>query len=94
MMGDAIAAAVLDARLLPAAERAQAVFQAFAALPVGACMELITDQEPRVLRAAFIAQWTHQHDWQAVENGPEQWRSFITRLAARSCCGSCGGAGH
>lgn len=93
-MEDVLVSAVLDDRLLPAAEREQAVLLAFSALPVGGCLELITDHEPRPLRAEFIAQWARQHDWQPLENSPLQWRSRITRLAAKGCCGGCGGGGH
>lgn len=93
-MEDMMDSVVMDARLIPVTERHAATHQAFAALPVGASLELITDHEPRPLRAEFIAQWARQHDWQPLESGPLQWRSRITRLAAKSCCGGCGGGGH
>jgi uncharacterized protein (DUF2249 family) len=88
------AAVEIDARLIPGPQRHAQIFAAFAALPAGQALELITDHEPRPLRAEFIAQWGNQHDWQTLEQGPAQWRSRITRLAARGCCGSCGGGGH
>ncbi len=91
-MQDMMDSVVMDIRLIPANERHAAALKAFAALPVGQSLELLTDQEPRLLRAAFIAQWADQQDWQVVENGPGQWRSRITRLALRGCCGGCGGA--
>lgn len=94
MLDNTASAIEIDARLIPGPQRHATILSAFASLSPGQALELITDHEPRPLRAEFIAQWGHQQDWQTLEQGPAQWRSRITRLAARGCCGSCGGGGH
>ena len=93
MQASTAAALEIDARQIPGPQRHATIFSAFAALSAGQALELITDHEPRPLRAEFIAHWPQQHDWLTLEHGPGHWRSRITRLAARGCCGSCGG-GH
>lgn len=73
-------------------KRLDLIFSAFERLPTGGSMELITDQAPEPLKAQFQMLWTGQFGWEVVENGPLQWMTRISRLAApKTCCGCCGG---
>lgn len=81
--------ATVDVRPLPPRERHPLIFSTFAALPVGAAMELVNDHDPKPLHYQFQAELADRFGWEYLEQGPEVWRVRITRRAAAgNCCGS------
>jgi uncharacterized protein (DUF2249 family)/iron-sulfur cluster repair protein YtfE (RIC family) len=68
------AAAALDVRALPPAQRHQVIFARFNALPVGGSFELVNDHDPKPLYYQLTAEYAGQLLWQYVEQGPETWR--------------------
>jgi uncharacterized protein (DUF2249 family) len=83
---------VIDVRPIAPPERHATVFAAFLTLAAGESLDLLSDHEPRPLHSQFMQQWPGQFSWEAVETGPGQWRTRISRIAAgKTCCGCCGG---
>ena len=89
----------VDLRALAPRERHPLVFSTFKALQPGEAMELINDHNPKPLLGQFESGLFGAFQWNALENGPEQWRVEILKpLATKqvhgvdSCCGACGGS--
>lgn len=91
--------AILDLRTLTPRERHTAIFGQFDRLLPGQALQLLADQDPRLLRFQLDDRVRGQFDWAELEAGPQQWRIRVLRTAparprdaAGSCCsgGNCG----
>jgi uncharacterized protein (DUF2249 family) len=88
-------AALIDVRLVPPPQRHPLIFSTFDALPTGGCLELVNDHDPLPLYMEFERARVGQFDWRYLEDGPEQWRVRIGRVApgdAATAPSGCGGA--
>ncbi len=73
---------VLDVRDMPPARRHQAIFEAWAALPVDDVLRLVNDHDPLPLYYQFQAEQADKFVWTYVDRGPEVWRVDIARTVA------------
>jgi uncharacterized protein (DUF2249 family) len=75
-------AVVFDVRPLPGREKHTRIFQRWFDLPVGAFFVLLNDHDPVPLYYQFEAQFSGAFDWRYLQEGPEEFRVQITKLAA------------
>jgi len=76
-------ATIVDVRAIPMGLRHAIVFDRFDALPVGAELELVTDHEPRPLRAEFEAVRPGAFAWEQRDVGG-RWQATIRKLGVPS----------
>ena len=74
----------LDVRSLAPAQRHEAIFEAYAALPAGAGFVLVNDHDPKPLRYQFEAEHDGEFTWDYLESGPRTWRVRIGRVHERA----------
>lgn len=70
---------VVDARLLPAARKHAAIFQALDELDRGEALVLLNDHDPVPLRYQLDAERPAAFSWEYLEEGPARWRVRIGR---------------
>jgi len=73
---------VMDVRNIPCSIKHGAIVRTFQELPVGDYFILLNDHNPVRLRDQFAAQWPDTFAWQYFEQGPNDFRVKITKLAA------------
>jgi uncharacterized protein (DUF2249 family) len=93
--------ALIDVRRVPPPQRHALIFSTFDGLPAGGCFELVSDHDPLPLYMEFESARGGQFDWRYLDDGPEQWRVRIGKVAqcspagsARGCSGACGCGGR
>ena len=76
-------------------ERHPLVFTTFRGIDAFESLEVVTDRDPQPLYDRLTLEQPDAFAWEVVEDGPANWRTRITKLAAEHelgrCCGSCGG---
>jgi len=86
----------VDVREIAPRERHPLIFSTFNGLNAGESMALVNDHDPKPLYYQFQAELAGKFEWNYLQNGPDEWRVRITKLAAAHgdgrCCGSCGGS--
>jgi uncharacterized protein (DUF2249 family) len=70
---------IVDARMCGTAGCATMSMEAFDALPDGAAFVLVADHDPVGIRYMLEAERAGQSRWEALEEGPELWRTRIHR---------------
>ena len=78
----------VDVRTIAPGERHRLAFSSFNALPQGAVLELVDDQDTAPLYRQFKSNFHGLFTWDDVEQGPNLWRVRIGK-APGNCCGSC-----
>ncbi len=71
----------LDVRPLRKPDKHPAIFQAYAAVPVGESLVLVNDHDPRHLRDEFEVEYPGGYTWDYLAKDPGAWRIRITKLA-------------
>lgn len=71
----------LDVRMIEPRFRHSSIFELFDGLAVGEAFELVNDHAPRPLFYQFQHERADQFAWEYLEEGPEQWRVRISRVA-------------
>jgi len=79
----ATAPSVIDVRPIPPPERHAKIFAAFDALAEGEELLLISDHEPRPLRAQFAERRAGSHVWMQRMIAQDEWRVTLRRAGAR-----------
>ncbi len=74
--------AVFDVRPIPGRVKHTQIFQRWFDLPVGGYFVLLNDHDPVPLRYQFEGQFPGAFAWEYLEQGPEEFRVKITKLAA------------
>jgi uncharacterized protein (DUF2249 family) len=74
--------ATLDVRVLPPRERHPLIFTRLDALSQGEALLLVNDHDPKPLRYQLMAERPEQFAWEPQEEGPEEWKIRISRVAA------------
>ncbi len=77
-----VATETLDVRDLIPLIRHRTIFQVFDQLKPGEAFMLVNDHDPKPLYYQFLHERTDQFSWEYVEEGPEDWRVYIGRVAA------------
>lgn len=72
---------VLDVRELPPPRRHQLIFGRLEELGRGAALTLVNDHDPKPLRYQLEATEPGHFSWDYLEQGPDQWRVRIARIA-------------
>lgn len=72
----------LDVRPLGKPDKHPAIFQAYAAVPVGESLVLVNDHDPRHLREEFEVEHPGGYVWDYLNRDPGAWRIKITKLAS------------
>lgn len=72
----------LDVRDLIPMMRHMKIFQIFDDLKPGAAFILVNDHDPKPLYYQFLHERPEQFSWDYLEEGPEDWRVRIGRVAA------------
>jgi uncharacterized protein (DUF2249 family) len=75
-------AAIVDVRNIVPRDRHPLIFDTFDNLPPGQSMILVNDHEPRPLYYQFLHERPDQFTWTYLQEGPEEWRVRISRVAA------------
>lgn len=75
-------ATIVDVRAIPVGARHPMIFARFDALDAGAALVLVTDHEPRPLRAEFEATRHGRFSWQHRRVDEGHWEATIRRLDA------------
>lgn len=71
----------LDVRILPPRERHPLIFMRLDALALGEALLLVNDHDPKPLRYQLMAERPEQFAWEPQEEGPEEWKIRISRVA-------------
>jgi uncharacterized protein (DUF2249 family) len=71
----------LDVRDLIPMMRHTKIFQLFDGLKSGEAFILINDHDPKPLYYQFLHERSAQFSWEYLEEGPENWRVRIGRVA-------------
>jgi uncharacterized protein (DUF2249 family) len=74
--------AVFDVRSIPGRVKHAQIFQRWFDLPVGGYFVLLNDHDPIPLRYQFDAEFPQAFTWEYLENGPDEFRVKITKLAS------------
>jgi len=74
-------AAIVKAPEYPPHLKHKVIFESFDQLAVGEAMLLINDHDPRPLRYQFEATRNGQFSWEYLQQGPEEFRVRIGKLA-------------
>jgi uncharacterized protein (DUF2249 family)/hemerythrin-like domain-containing protein len=77
---NAMDTARLDVREISPKDRHARIFEFVDSLPPGAGFTLVNDHYPKPLLYLFQAERPGQFDWSVLEDGPEVWRVFISRV--------------
>ncbi len=72
----------LDVRPLRKPDKHPAIFQAYAAVPVGESLILVNDHDPRHLRDEFEIEHPGGYAWEYLAKDPGAWQIRITKLAS------------
>lgn len=72
----------LDVRDLIPMMRHRRIFEIFDGLESGEAFLLINDHDPKPLYYQFLHERADQFSWDYLEEGPEDWRVRIGRVAA------------
>ncbi|MGH9104503.1 MAG: DUF2249 domain-containing protein [Acidimicrobiales bacterium] len=72
----------LDVRRFPHGQRHDVIFTTYGTLAPGRGFVLVNDHDPKPLRYQFEAQYSGQHTWDYLEEGPQIWRVRIGRVSA------------
>lgn len=72
---------VMDVRPIPCSIKHGLILKAWFDLPVGDHFILLNDHDPVPLRYQFQAEFGNAFSWDYVEQGPEDFRVKITKLA-------------
>lgn len=72
----------LDVRPIPRSSKHSTIFDTFTALEVGEHFILLNDHDPLPLRSQFDVNFARSFTWEYVEQGPEEWRVKITKIAS------------
>lgn len=75
---------VLDVRAIPQWERHARIFAAFDALDEENVLLIVSDHEPRPLRAQFEELYAGRFQWEQREHGDGRWEARLTRRGAAS----------
>jgi uncharacterized protein (DUF2249 family) len=73
---------VLDVRAIPQWERHPRIFAAFDALDDENALTIVSDHEPRPLRAQFEEFYARRFQWEQRERGDGHWEVRLTRYRA------------
>ncbi len=73
---------VLDVRPIPGRIKHATIFQRWLELPVGGNFVLLNDHDPIPLRYQFEGQFPGAFSWEYLQQGPDEFRVKITKLAA------------
>ena len=73
---------LVDVRAIPPAQRHPLIFTAFEKLAPGESFILVNDHDPKPLYYKFKFEREGQFIWEALEQGPKDWRVRIGRTAA------------
>ncbi len=73
--------ATLDVRVIPPRERHPLIFTRLDALSLGEALVLVNDHDPKPLRYQLMAERPEQFAWEPQEEGPEEWKIRISRVA-------------
>ncbi len=72
---------IFDTRIVDKTERPTRVFATFDALPPGEAFVLVTDHFPKCMLPRFQNERPGQFEWSPLEQGPDVWRTEITKRA-------------
>jgi uncharacterized protein (DUF2249 family)/quercetin dioxygenase-like cupin family protein len=72
----------LDVRPLRQPDKHPAIFQAYAAAPVGESLVIVNDHDPRHLHDEFETEHPGGYAWGYLARDPGAWRIRITKLAS------------
>ena len=72
----------LDVRPLRKPDKHPAIFQAYAAVPVGESLVIVNDHDPRHLHDEFEVEHPGGYAWEYLAKDPGAWRIQITKLAS------------
>jgi uncharacterized protein (DUF2249 family) len=72
----------IDVRTLRKPDKHPAIFQAYAAVPVGEALVLVNDHDPRHLHDEFEVEYPGGFSWEYLAKEPREWRIRITKLAS------------
>lgn len=75
--------ATLDVRTIPPRERHPLIFTRLDALAQGEALLLVNDHDPKPLRYQLMAERPEQFAWEPQEEGPEEWKIRISRVAEK-----------
>lgn len=78
---ESIDPALFDVRAIPCRVKHAQIFQRWLDLPVGAHFVLLNDHDPVPLRFQFEAQFPGAVRWEYLEQGPDDFRVKLTKLA-------------
>ena len=71
----------LDVRTISPRERHPLIFTRLDALSLGEALLLVNDHDPKPLRYQLMAERPEQFAWEPQEEGPEEWKIRISRVA-------------
>ena len=74
---------ILDVRTIAPRERHPLIFTRLDALSLGETLLLVNDHDPKPLRYQLMAERPEQFAWEPQEEGPEEWKIRISRVAER-----------
>jgi uncharacterized protein (DUF2249 family) len=72
---------VMDVRPIPCSIKHSLIMKTWYQLPVGDYFILLNDHDPVPLRYQFQAQFGNALGWEYIEQGPEDFRVKISKLA-------------
>jgi uncharacterized protein (DUF2249 family) len=72
---------VLDIRPLPPIQRHPLIFEQFESLGAGEGFILVNDHDPKPLFYQFQAERTGEFTWDYLQQGPQEWRVRIGKVA-------------
>lgn len=72
----------LDVRALRSPDKHPTIFRTYDALAVGESFVLVNNHDPRDLHDEFEADHAGSYGWEYLDNGPDEWRIRISKLAS------------
>jgi len=72
---------VLDVRAVPPGRREDTVVERFLALAPGESFTLVSDQDPRTLRARLAMDHSEAFHWDVLQPGSPIWRVRVERVS-------------
>ncbi|MDS0524372.1 DUF2249 domain-containing protein [Clostridium sp. SHJSY1] len=69
----------IDVRLYDVKDKYTTISENFTGLTTGETIEIINDNDLRVVHYQFLIELADKFEWQYIEEGPEVWRVAITK---------------
>lgn len=69
----------IDARPYELNDKYSTISETFNSLAFGETLEVINDNDLRVVHYQFLIEFADKFEWEYIEEGPEVWRVAITK---------------